>query len=80
MNNLWNTNITSNGLDIQRLWIRLDTLLIVTKSCKGEVCTKPWPLIHPRGDVQSLREAMNPEFDEFYVNQHKIRYDACALG
>ncbi|OWY53885.1 putative arylsulfatase [Alternaria alternata] len=80
MNNLWNTNGTSNDLDIQRLWPRLDALLMVTKSCKGEACTKPWPLIHPRGDVQSLREAMNPDFDEFYADQHKIKYDACALG
>lgn len=80
MNNLWNTNGTCDGIDIQQLWPRLDTLLMVTKSCKGEVCVKPWPMIHPSGDVQTLKQALNPEFNEFYALQPKISFDACALG
>jgi N-acetylglucosamine-6-sulfatase len=53
---------------------------MLTKFCKGKVCIKPWPMIHPNGDVQPLKQALNPEFDHLYALQPKIKFDYCALG
>jgi len=71
---------TSGGFPIERLQTRLDALLMVLKSCKGEVCVKPWETLHPLGDVHTLKHAMNPEFDTFYASQPKISFSECGLG
>jgi hypothetical protein len=34
---------------------RLDALMMVLKSCKGDTCRKPWTALHPSGDVASLK-------------------------
>lgn len=59
---------------------RLDALLMVLKSCKGEQCTKPWLTLHPGGKVNKLEEALNPALDSFYAGQPKIVFEECALG
>lgn len=59
---------------------RLDALLMVLKSCKARSCTHPWGEIHPGGEVQSLKEALNPEFDSFYATQPKIKFEECVSG
>lgn len=61
---------------------RLDTLLMVTKSCKGSTCVRPWSVIHPNGAVTTLKEALDPTFDLFYESQSKnsVRFDRCELG
>lgn len=54
---------------------------MVLKTCKGEDCVKPWNVLHPRGDIHSLRDAMNPHFDDFYGNSiPNVKYDHCAEG
>ncbi|TKX18997.1 sulfatase-like protein 5 [Elsinoe australis] len=64
-----------------RLQARLDTLLMVLKTCKTDTCRDPWGRIHPDGKVRSLKDAMNKKYDDFYVKeQPKIRFDSCAAG
>lgn len=59
---------------------RLDAALLVLKSCQGETCIKPWNVLHPDGSVQSLRDALNPQYDMFYTTQQKVSFDRCLPG
>ena len=75
------TTQTILGYSIPALTSRLDALLLVLKSCKASTCYDPWLELHPWGDVASLPEAMNPEFDDFYEKQQpKVAFSDCALG
>ncbi|KAJ0268250.1 hypothetical protein COL940_013569 [Colletotrichum noveboracense] len=66
---LYDLNSTSLlGLSIEKIVSRLDSLLLVTKSCKGSVCTHPWRSLHPQGNVDTLRDALSPRFDSFISN------------
>ncbi|TDZ24828.1 Arylsulfatase [Colletotrichum orbiculare MAFF 240422] len=69
------------GLPIKKVVSRLDSLLLVTKSCKGSVCTHPWRAMHPQGNVDSLRDALSTRFDSFYEQQQvRVEYSRCELG
>ena len=59
---------------------RLDALLLVLKSCKGIDCIKPWNVLHPQGDVQSLKDSLNTRYDTFYMEQVKVEYNWCEFG
>ncbi|OKL61427.1 hypothetical protein UA08_03146 [Talaromyces atroroseus] len=59
---------------------RLDSLLLVLKSCKGRTCIKPWDVLHRHGTVVSLRDALHAEYDAFYNFQPKVAFDRCELG
>jgi hypothetical protein len=59
---------------------RLDALLFVLKSCKGKTCVRPWQALHPAGNVQNLREALNSRFDPFYKKQRRVSFTRCELG
>jgi hypothetical protein len=66
---------------VTKVAARLDSLLFVLKSCKGERCAKPWQALHPEGDVSTLEDALSPKFDVFYEKEQvKIRYDRCEAG
>lgn len=66
---------------IHRVVDRLDALLMVLKTCKASACTHPWKVLHPTGDVTSLKEALHPDFDEFYeVQQQRVKFDKCEKG
>ncbi|KAI6789387.1 Arylsulphatase [Hortaea werneckii] len=68
-------------VSLPRLISRLDTLLIVLKTCKGRQCTHPWEVLHPGGDVQDLHDALNSDFDEFYeVQQQRVYFEKCEKG
>ncbi|KAK3321998.1 alkaline-phosphatase-like protein [Apodospora peruviana] len=69
------------GIPFTKVTARLDSLLFVLKSCKGQTCTRPWQALHPTGDVQNLRDALTSQFDDFYVaEQKRVSYDRCELG
>ena len=68
------------GFIPERLQSRLDTLLMVLKSCKGQVCVNPWKTVHPLGNVRSLKDAMDPKYDDFYASQPQISFSECAMG
>lgn len=69
------------GLPIAKVVARLDALLLVLKSCRGERCVKPWAALHPGGAVSSLRQALAPRFDAFYERaQVRVKYSRCEPG
>lgn len=53
---------------------------MVLKSCKGITCTKPWHVLHPAGNVESLHDSLHNDFDDFYTTQVKVEYDRCEFG
>ncbi|KAG8164435.1 hypothetical protein KVR01_006353 [Diaporthe batatas] len=68
------------GTNVDLVIGRLDALMMVLKSCKGDTCTDPWKVLHPRGDVRSLTDALSVRFDSFYRYQAKVAYDRCEPG
>lgn len=60
---------------------RLDALLLVLKSCKGDSCRRPWAALHPNGGVESLADAMKEEYNGFYEEEQvKVSFERCELG
>ncbi|KAG6833040.1 hypothetical protein H0H87_012051 [Tephrocybe sp. NHM501043] len=87
LNNLFSTDNTTSsheprllGHTRSQVISRLDALLLVLKSCKGETCIKPWNVLHPNGSVKNLRDALSSTYDAFYTRQHKVSFDRCELG
>jgi len=69
------------GLPIAKVVARIDSLLLVLKSCKSQTCREPWQTLHPDGDVLTLEDALAPRFDHFYeVEQRKVEYSFCSNG
>ncbi|KAI9927281.1 hypothetical protein MW887_003668 [Aspergillus wentii] len=68
------------GYGLSNVIPRLDALLLVLKSCKGNTCIKPWDVLHPGGSVQNLRDALDTWYDAFYHTQHKVSFDRCEPG
>ncbi|KAJ5114357.1 alkaline-phosphatase-like protein [Penicillium alfredii] len=77
MKNLYNSTSKILGVSMQKVEDRLDALTLVTKSCKGDTCRRPWETLHPDGKVKSLVEALSPKFDSFYKKQNKVAYKKC---
>jgi N-acetylglucosamine-6-sulfatase len=65
---------------LQEVVARLDSLMMVLKSCVGAECVKPWLQLHPQGNVGNLLDALNPKYDAFYDGQPKVAFTACKLG
>lgn len=53
---------------------------MVLKSCKTHECTDPWSVLHPAGNVKTLKDAMEESYDAFYEGQPKVEYNSCQLG
>lgn len=68
------------GVNIGLVINRLDALMMVLKSCKGESCVEPWTVLHPQGDVKSLTEALEVRFDAFYEEQTQVSFNRCENG
>lgn len=68
-------------IPISKIVARLDAALLALKACKGEGCRRPWKTLHPEGNVETLKQAMDPRYDDFYEReQEKVTFDACADG
>ncbi|RBR24218.1 uncharacterized protein FIESC28_02951 [Fusarium coffeatum] len=80
LNNTTTASKTFLGTTVQQVVNRLDALMLVLKSCKGETCIEPWKVLHPEGDVTSLKDALSGKFDVFYGDQVKVRFDRCEAG
>lgn len=81
MHNLYESPKYLFGHPISKVITRLNGLSMTLKSCKGEDCIYPWNVIHPQGDVKTLREAMDPKFDKLYeVEMPQVSFDECARG
>lgn len=78
--NLFGTPAKINGYPMEKVVTRLDALLMVLKSCKGQQCTRPWLTLHPNGVVNNLGQALHSRLDRYYENQPKITFSECAPG
>lgn len=66
---------------LHKVVARLDSLLFVLKSCKGQTCIKPWRALHPAGNVENLHDALSSRFDHFYESEQKrVEYTRCEAG
>ncbi|OQU94859.1 hypothetical protein CLAIMM_01150 [Cladophialophora immunda] len=68
------------GRGFEQIWHRLDALMMVLKSCKGKECTDPWEVLHPHGDIKTLKDALAVDFDAFYADQVRVQFESCQLG
>ncbi|KAL4783611.1 alkaline-phosphatase-like protein [Aspergillus varians] len=68
------------GHSLAQVITRLDSILLVLKSCKGATCIKPWDVLHPGGAVQNLQDALSRVYDAFYTNQARVSFDRCEHG
>ncbi|RAK84164.1 arylsulfatase [Aspergillus costaricaensis CBS 115574] len=89
LHNLLSTNGLPNAtahiilnVDLCKVVQRLDSLLLVLKSCKGQVCVKPWDALHPRGEVTTLKDALDVRYDYYYEMEQttRVQFDECARG
>ncbi|KAF7557311.1 hypothetical protein G7Z17_g832 [Cylindrodendrum hubeiense] len=78
INNVSKYQIAGRPLD--QILARLNALIMVLKTCKNRVCTHPWESLHPDGNIQSLKQALNERFDEFYDGQPQMWFSDCPLG
>ncbi|KAI1074662.1 arylsulfatase precursor [Whalleya microplaca] len=79
--NLYGSTDDVSGYSIDKLISRLDALLLTLKGCKGRVCTRPWETLHPQGNVRSLADALDSEYDHFYLSEQlKVSYSGCEAG
>jgi hypothetical protein len=68
-------------MPLRKVIARLDSLLLVLKSCKGLTCVRPWDVLHPDQGVRNLYDALSPEFDKFYEKeQHRVEFSRCENG
>lgn len=68
------------GRPYQQIVNRLDTLLMILKSCKQNECIEPWKILHPDGKVLTLLDALRSEYDMFYAEQPRVSFTSCELG
>ncbi|KAJ5814704.1 hypothetical protein N7474_006481, partial [Penicillium riverlandense] len=69
-----------SGRSFSQIIDRLDALMMVLKSCKAESCHKPWSVLHPDRNVETLKDALDHKFDGFYRTQPKVFFTSCELG
>ena len=65
---------------MENLQNRLDALALVLKTCKASTCQIPWLALHPGGRVHTIKDALSPDFDQFYSNQPKVSFADCPAG
>jgi hypothetical protein len=59
---------------------RLDALLVVLKTCKTSSCIHPWSSHHPSTEVETLLQALDPQYDNYYKTYPKVGFSSCELG
>ncbi|KDE06712.1 hypothetical protein MVLG_03058 [Microbotryum lychnidis-dioicae p1A1 Lamole] len=72
MHNL--AEVQSQSSELQKLLIRLDALLLVLKTCVGEVCKRPWNEMFPQKNIRSLKDALDVKYDEYFRQLPKVTY------
>ncbi|KAK7591833.1 hypothetical protein V3481_006471 [Fusarium oxysporum f. sp. vasinfectum] len=77
------SKVKVEGRPLLTIISRLDAIMAVMKSCKGTTCTNPWKVLHPKGDVKNLRDALKTRHDAFYLESAKensVSFSMCAGG
>ena len=70
-------NSNLRGRPLSEVVNRIDALLMVLKTCVTTACTEPWKQLHPDGNVDTLHDAMDDKYDDFYAMQPKVYFDGC---
>ncbi|KAI1084153.1 alkaline-phosphatase-like protein [Whalleya microplaca] len=65
---------------IPELTNRLDSLLLILKSCKGDSCRNPWNELLPNQQASSLKDAMHSRFDGFFAGLPRVQFNQCEAG
>ncbi|KAI1626105.1 arylsulfatase [Exophiala viscosa] len=69
------------SVKLSSLLPRLDSLILVLKTCSSRECTHPWEVLHPSGHVKDLHDALDSRYDEFYeVQQERVSFSKCEKG
>lgn len=71
------------GRPIELLVQRLDAVVLVLKTCIGDQCRWPWKQLHPNGQVNTLTDALDPQYDSFYAHTYKVAqvgWEECYWG
>ncbi|KAI4843147.1 arylsulfatase [Aureobasidium sp. EXF-8845] len=74
------------GRGFQDVVYRLDALLVVLKACKTSSCVYPWSSHHPStstsasAEVETLLQALDPQYDSYYKTYPKVGFSSCELG
>lgn len=71
------------GRPVERVIHRLDAMVLVQKSCSGDVCREPWKQLHPNGGVKTLMGALQEKYDGYYKNSYelaKVGWQQCYTG
>jgi N-acetylglucosamine-6-sulfatase len=74
------------GRGFQDVVYRLDALLVVLKTCKTSSCVYPWSSHHPStstsasAEVETLLQALDPQYDNYYKTYPKVGFSSCELG
>ncbi|KAF5977495.1 putative arylsulfatase [Fusarium bulbicola] len=77
------SNVKINKKPLLSIVSRLDALLMAMKSCKGETCIKPWKVLHPDGDANSLKDALKNKYDSSYLQtaeKNSASFNMCMSG
>lgn len=69
-----------SGRPLEHVLLRLNALIMVLKTCKGQTCTQPWASLHPDGSVNSLKLALQNRFDAFYESQPQMWFLECPAA
>ncbi|KAF9164832.1 hypothetical protein DFQ26_000963 [Actinomortierella ambigua] len=68
---------------------RLDALLNVLRTCKGQTCRDPWSVLHPIEEpnggnkggplkkVRSLKDALSKSYDDYYASLPRFAFKDC---
>jgi len=62
---------------------RLDSLLMVLKSCSGNSCIHPWKVLFPGEEVTTLKQALDGKYDAFFEMSSRdapVSFDRCIWG
>lgn len=63
-----------------RVASRMDGLALFLKTCKGTDCRFAWRHLFPNGEVTSIKQALNKEYDQYFDRLPKIQFTSCDLG
>ncbi|KAH8897292.1 Arylsulphatase [Thozetella sp. PMI_491] len=84
MTNLFLDGFPANGScsdSTTKLASRLDGLMMVLKSCQGDVCRNPWGQLDSSGSISSFSDAMDGKYDDLFENQlPRVSYSSCEAG
>lgn len=63
-----------------RIASRMDALLLYLKTCKGVECRTSWDHLFPYGEANTMAEALDTSFDQYFDRLPKVELQGCDNG